>query len=91
MRYVTKIQSAFLLPLDIAILRDLWYPCWVKGDDENAKKQSDPVRLLHEKWRDNYRFERGLRSCNNFQRISERQQLTANRKADGVRGNPIYR
>ena len=31
MRFVTKTQSVFLLPLDIAILEILWYPCKVKG------------------------------------------------------------
>jgi hypothetical protein len=31
MRFVTKTQSAFLLPLDIAILEILWYPYLLKG------------------------------------------------------------
>ncbi len=39
MRFVTKTQSAFLLPLDIAILETLWYPCQLKGDDRMAKNR----------------------------------------------------
>lgn len=42
MRFVTKIQSAFLLPLDIAILKILWYPCQLKGDGELAKNRVIP-------------------------------------------------
>ena len=40
MRFVPKTQGAFLLPLDIAILEILWYPCWVKGDDKMAKSSA---------------------------------------------------
>jgi len=39
MRFVTKTQSAFLLPLDIAILETLWYPCQLKGDEKMAKNR----------------------------------------------------
>jgi len=42
MRFVTKTQSAFLLPLDIAILDILWYPCLLKGDDKMAKNRVIP-------------------------------------------------
>lgn len=42
MRFVTKTQGAFLLPLDIAILEILWYPCKVKGDDRMAKNRVIP-------------------------------------------------
>ncbi len=39
MRFVTKTQSAFLLPLDIAILEILWYSCQLKGDEKMAKNR----------------------------------------------------
>ncbi len=42
MRFVTKTQSAFLLPLDIAILDILWYPCLLEGDDKMAKNRVIP-------------------------------------------------
>ena len=48
------------------------------------------VKILHEKRRNNYQSERSLRSLNDFQRISEWQQFTSNRKTDGVRKNTIY-
>ena len=42
MRFVTKKQGAFLLPLDIAILEILWYPCQLKGDEKMAKNRVIP-------------------------------------------------
>ena len=42
MRFVTKTQSAFLLPLDIAILEILWYSYWLKGDERMAKNRVIP-------------------------------------------------
>lgn len=42
MRFVPKTQSAFLLPLDIAISEILWYPCRLKGDGEVAKNRVIP-------------------------------------------------
>ena len=42
MRFVTKTQGAFLLPLDIAILEILWYPCLLEGDDKMAKNRVIP-------------------------------------------------
>lgn len=49
MRFVTKTQSAFLLPLDIANEDELWYPCWLKGSGSYEQKQNNPLRLLYEK------------------------------------------
>ena len=66
MRFVTKTQGAFLLPLDIAISSVLWYPCWLKGDDENAKKQSDTVWILYAERRDNRRSYRVKSGSKNF-------------------------
>lgn len=42
MRFVTKTQGAFLLTLNMAISDVLWYPCWLKGDDEMAKNRIIP-------------------------------------------------
>lgn len=42
MRFVTKIQGAFLLSLDIAILEILWYPCTLKRGGIMAKNRVIP-------------------------------------------------
>lgn len=42
MRFVTKTQGAFLLPLDIAILEILWYPCKLKRGENMSKNRVIP-------------------------------------------------
>ena len=42
MRFVTKIQGAFLLLFGLDFFKILWYPCWVKGGNVMAKNRTIP-------------------------------------------------